>query len=105
MVCIAEVAIAIKIAELAKRCGLKPTNVDGDFEFIDEDKDPDGIGYHQISFISSTPKTSEGAEKVGKFFGLLGMKDTYILKGPELEDIEDTVERALSHAPRARTIG
>lgn len=98
---IAEIAIAIKVSELAKRCGLKASDVDGFVGYIDEEKDPEGRGYYTISFCD----TGADPELKGKFYQLLGMHNTQVLKGPELDDLEDKVDRALSLAPRARTLG
>jgi hypothetical protein len=104
MTCIADVAIAMKVAELAKRCGLKASEVDGAIGYIDETKDPEGNGFHIIHFVSDAPQTAEKAEQKDRFFRLLGLEDSDILKGPELEDLEDKVDRALSLAPRSRTL-
>lgn len=101
MVCVADVAIAMKIAELAKRCGLKASHVDGSIDFVDTDTDPEGEGYFRLSFVSGA---HDPDEKTVKFFELLGMKDTSTLKVAELEHLEDIVDRALSLAPRARSI-
>ena len=100
MASIAEIAIAMKVAELAKRVGLKASDVDGFISYIDEDKDPEGKGYYAISFCD----TGGDPERKGKFYQLLGMSNSQLLKGPELENLEDTVDRALSLAPRARTV-
>lgn len=104
MVCIAEVAIAMKVAELAKRCGLKASEVDGYVYSVDEDKDPEGKGYYAFHFVDTYPETAEDAAKIRKFFDLLEMKGTEVMKGPALKDLEDRADRALSLAPRARTL-
>jgi hypothetical protein len=98
---IAEIAIAIKITELAKRIGLSASDVDGFVTFLDEEKDPEGRGYYRISFVD----TGADPERKGKFYQLLGMHNTEVLVGPELQDLEDKVDHALSLAPRVRTLG
>lgn len=90
----------MKIVELAKRFGLRASDVDGFISFVDEERDPEGKGYYTISFVD----TGCDQDKKSKFFELLGMHNTQLLKGPELADLEDTVDRALSLAPRARTL-
>lgn len=95
----------MKVVELGKRCGLKASQVDGEIGYVSAAEDPEGKGYHIIQFISCTPPTADGAEKKERFFGLLGLHNTATLKGPELEDLEDKIDRALSLAPRARTVG
>lgn len=97
----AEVYVLMKSAELAKRCGLKAEDAEGFLSYIDEEKDPDGVGYYMLSFTS--PDYSLG-EQSGKFFGLLGIdRATMSIKG-QLSDFEDMVDRALSLAPRARSV-
>ena len=100
MTSIAEIGIANSIIELAKRCGLKPSQVDGYLAYHDKEKDPGLCGFYQVEFFS---QSSEEPEKTEKFFKLLGMVDTWTLMGPKLEDLEEKLERALSLAPRDRT--
>ncbi len=103
MTLISDVYIAMKLAELAKRCGLKASYVDGSIGLVDAGKDPEGKGYFRVDFVSGAcPPEEEG--KADKFFNLLGMKDHRTLKVAELEDLEDIVDQALSLAPRARSI-
>lgn len=97
---IAETAIMLNIIELARRCGLKPSQVDGYLEYHDEDKNSGISGFYQVEFFS---QSSEEPEKTERFFNLLGMVDTWTLRGPELEDLEEKLEQALSLAPRDRT--
>jgi hypothetical protein len=101
MISSAEVAILTKVADLAKRCGMKASEADGSLDFVDENSDPEGKSYYFLDF-GSTPPGKEAEEKMEKFMGLLGLKDTCTLKG-ELEDFEDILDHALSMAPRARS--
>lgn len=96
---IAEIAIANSIIELARRCGLKPSQVDGNIEFHHSDTDPYHRAYFQVEFFSNS---SDEPEKTEKFFKLLGMENTWTLTGPDLEDIEEKLEKALALAPRER---
>lgn len=102
MTSIAETSILLNIIELAKRCGVAPSQVDGYIEYIEKNKYPGLYGYYQIEFLSIA---SENPENTGKFFKLLGMTDTLSLVGPRLEDLEGKVARALSMAPRERSRG
>jgi hypothetical protein len=96
----AEVAILIKVADLAKRCGFRASDAEGFLSFVDENKDPDGNGYYILDF-GSTPVGQEAHEKKARFLELLGIKGSATMKG-ELADFEDTLDRALSLAPRER---
>jgi hypothetical protein len=97
---IAEIGIANSIIELARRCGLKPSQVDGNIEFHLFDSEPSRRSFYQVEFFSNS---SEEPEKTEKFFKLLGMENTWTLTGPDLEDIEEKLEKALALAPRERT--
>lgn len=93
----------MKVAELAKRVGLRASDVDGYVSFVDENKDPEGKGYYEISFVDSF--SPEIAEDLDRFFDLLGVKERWKpIKGFALHDLEDRLDHALSLAPRARTI-
>jgi len=101
MASIAEVGICVKLVELAKRCGLKASDVDGEIGYIDEQKDPDGAGYYAVHFCTPPADVWNDSDR---FFQLLGMKDTFNLNAKTLGELEDTVDRALSKAPRGRTL-
>lgn len=95
----AEIYILTKCAELAIRCGLRPSDVDTSIHFVDQDTDPTGRGYFTLN-IGDSPNTPEASEKREKFYELLGVKSA--LTTGELEDFETMVDRALELAPRAR---
>lgn len=101
---IADTYICMKIAELGKRCGLRATDIDGSIYHVDEEHDPAGNGYYALDFggWSSDPVIYD---KSMQFRSLLGQGDSSKITVPNLSDLEDMVERALTLAPRARAIG
>ena len=100
MTSVADVVILLKVGELGKSCGLKASEVDGFLNFYDEDRDPNGEGYFQLSF-AGRPGDPERREKFDRFASLLNMEGS-VLKVKELSELEDIVDHALSLAPRAR---
>lgn len=100
---ISEVYVATKLAELAKRCGLKASHIDGTVHFVDMDTDPKGVGYFRLDFVSEACPPEE-QHKADRFHELLGVKGTSSIKVDEIEDLEDLVDRALSLAPRGRSL-
>lgn len=101
MISSGEVAVLVKVAELARRCGFKASEFEGTLDFIDEDHDPKGRGFYALDF-GSVPAGREAHEKAAKFMDLLGLKNTCTLRG-ELDEFEDILDHALSLAPRARS--
>ena len=99
----AEIAILMNVAELTKRFGLRPSDLEAFVYSQDEDEAPDGeFGY--ILAFTGIPTDDAVFEKYEKITDLLGIEgDSSKLKVPKLSDLEDAVDRALELAPRART--
>jgi hypothetical protein len=97
---VAEVAIAIKLAELAKRCGLKASHVDAAIEFNNDESGTHNCGDIIVSFVDC----SGPSEEKEKYFKLLGLKGNRAHAFSSMEDLEDLVDHALSLAPRSRSI-
>ncbi len=106
MISSAEISILIKISELAKRNGLRPSEANAVFSESDD-------GLFTIRLFEY-PKDQEKAERYDKFLGQLGIaKEDRLtarigleypqIKTKELTELEDIVDHALSLAPRART--
>jgi hypothetical protein len=94
----AEIALLFKIAQLAERYGLKPSEANTYIELIPTFNG--GIAAFQLSF-SGCPR--EKQTQLDKFEQSLGCDDNRRLATAELGEMEDIVERALALAPRART--
>lgn len=93
----ADVALLFKIAQLAERYGLKPSEADACIGIVPSFNG--GIEAFQISF-SGCPKEKKG--QMDKLEQALGCDDNGLLTTKELGEMEDIVEQALKLAPRAR---
>lgn len=91
----AEIVVLLNVVELAKRCGLRPSEADPTITYdVDDVKTP-----YRMIFVwgSDSPE-------MDRFRELLGMDDhCEELVAGDLSEFEDRVEKALSLAPRART--
>ena len=92
----AELSILLDLAELSKRCGLRPSDTDADIEF-DPERD-DGEAY--LLSLNFLPDHDDPNLK--RFRQLLDVEHTSHVFAERLSELEDRVERALSLAPRAR---
>lgn len=102
MVSSADVALLMKVADLAQRLGLRPIDAEANIVFVDSDKDPEEIGYHGL-FFGSIPADPDDAAKFRKMEELLGIKEgESLVKAMHFHELEDVVDRAISLAPRAR---
>jgi hypothetical protein len=107
MISSAEVSILMKVSELAKRNGLRPSEANAVFPDLD-----DG---HFTLRLSEYPNDPEKTGRYGKFLGQLGIAEEDRLaarvgtqypeiRASELRELEDIVDRALSLAPRSRSL-
>lgn len=95
----ADIAILIKIAELAKRYGMRPSEADASFGVVQNS--PHDIGHFELSFTGMTIEKQANFEKMT---ASLGSNEDGILIVNELSDLEDIVDQALARAPRARSV-
>ena len=98
MVSSAEIALLGRIAELAIRLGLRPSDADATLRFVDDAEDRDKR-HERLEFAGEPP--GEAGQKFDKMMELLGCDDC-VLKTNRLRDMEDIVERAIALAPRVR---
>jgi hypothetical protein len=91
----ADVSVLADIAELAKRCGLRPSDACAWIDCDEDARGPDKA--YRVSFSLK----DRGDEEMGLFCGLLGMEKDVLLM-PDIENLEELVSRALDRAPRAR---
>jgi len=90
----------MKVAELAQRFGLRPSEADAGIFHVYSDTSPDGDEYCGLDFIGE-PLDPEKAEKYDRFAEALGIKGDQV-RAPNLSGLEDLLDRALSLAPRPR---
>ncbi len=96
----AEISVLFGVAELAKRCGLKPGDAEASIG-----TDEDARGHDQacrLTFVLRyDPETDERMEKFCKLMGLKG-EDIENLYAAYTDDMQDRVDKALAGAPRPR---
>lgn len=95
-----DVWIATKLAEIAERCGLSPLNAEICFGYHDStDDNPGGYVMSAVDISSTSP---EHIQKTEKLWSVLGLDEYGNRKFDRLSDVGETIERALSLAPRKR---
>lgn len=88
-------SILMDLAELARRCGLRPSDADA---ILGRDGDDD-VNTYQLYFA-----WTDECPEIDRFRKLLGIESPFErMSSPDLQGLEDRVEKALSLAPRART--
>lgn len=88
----AEIAVLMDIVELAKRCGLRPSEADANIDF-DLDREDDKA--YRLTFIwGDDPNIKQFRE----LFGVNGD----LVWASSIDELQDRVDKALSLAPRAR---
>jgi hypothetical protein len=84
------------IAELSKRCGLRPADTDA---FIDFDIDREANETYRLSFAWGLDSDDPALQR---FRELLDVRKMDHVWAGDVRELEDRVEKALSLAPRAR---
>ena len=94
-----DIALLFNVAELAKRFGMRPSEAEAVLDFVtDEDESNPRF---ELRFPGGT---KEKADNIDKMLKLLGCSSDGLLVARELSELEDIVDRALTLAPRARSI-
>lgn len=94
----AEIALLHKIALLAERYGLKPSEADA---AVGEITLSDGMTErYRLEFLDSTPPEKDA--QMDKMCQALGADKRFVM-AQTFGELEDIVDRALALAPRART--
>lgn len=94
----AEIALLYKIAHLAERFGLKPSEADA---AIGQVTLSDGsTERYRLEFLDSTPPEKDA--QMGRMCAALGADKGFVM-AETFGDLEDIVDRALALAPRTRT--
>jgi hypothetical protein len=94
-----EISVLNKIAELAIRCGVKPTIADVSMVLHLPD---DEECYYTLGMIDGNAATPEELAGVTKVSLLLGLDEVGNRRAETLLDVEQIVDRALALAPRTR---
>lgn len=97
----ADIALLFRVSELARRFGLRPSEAEAHFGWVKEGPDDDN-GYFKLSF-PSFPADPDKAARYRQMKALLGCEGNS-LSTDDMDEMEDIVDRALSLAPRARSI-
>ena len=87
-----------KIAEVAVRCGIKPTIADVWVEFHDDDSST----YCSLAMEDTGASNDDELKKVRQVWSLLGLDESGYRKISSPKELDEIIERALSLAPRAR---
>lgn len=99
-----EIGVLSRIADLARRFGLRPSDADGYLHYISHPDFESGIYELRFDNRPDAPGTEQG-DRYDKMMDALGLGDRSFFQAEHIDEIEDVVERALSLAPRARTVG
>lgn len=93
--------VLTKLANLAQRCGVSPTVMSFDLNFIDDFNHKD---LYRLSYVDICGRNDQEQAGMGKALELLGFnKSGEELTFPDLSSVEEAVDRALALAPRARS--
>ena len=101
MVTSTTVGLLGRVAELARRNGLRPSQAEANYRF---DMDEEGHGHHVLWF-EHEPCDPEIWKKFQRFMALLGSDletEESILRTATIAELEDRVEAAIARSPRAR---
>lgn len=93
------IALLQRVADLARRNGLRPSEAAADLHF---EWDDDGKGEYILKF-SGIPTDPDKMQRHKHVLSLLGCEGS-TLKTDHLFEMEDAVERAVSLSPRSRTL-
>lgn len=89
----AELSVLMDIVELAKRCGVRPSEADASIN-LDIDREHDKA--YQLFFCWGDDPNLQ------RFQELLDIHGTDTVWAETIDDLQDRVDKALSLAPRAR---
>jgi hypothetical protein len=104
----AYIALLYRVSELARRYGLRPSEAEAAIDFVHLDPNgqinPEGnIAQYRLSFDLDPPDDPEKAGRFLKMKAALGCEGDHI-DSTFLSDMEDIVDRAISLAPKLRSL-
>jgi len=96
-ICSTDIWIASKLAEITERCGVSPIDLSIHFETVSPESGPSyyNIGTVDVTGIDNNPD-------VDKIYSLLGLDELGTRRFDSMTEVQETLARALSLAPRAR---
>lgn len=95
----ADVALLFSMAELARRFGMKPSEAETFLDFVTDENGADGHFRMQIAGGTLAKKAN-----LDRMMQALGCASDGVLIAERIGELEDIVERAMSIAPRPRSI-
>jgi hypothetical protein len=90
-----DVALLMRIAELARRYGMRPSEADAYITFSQKGHD---LGCYRLTFPNMAMPGI--GPRYDKMLATLGVNSNGILEAEDFRVLEDAVERAMSLAPR-----
>lgn len=100
----AEIGLLNRVAELARRFGLRPSEAEAALYY---DPDPNfECGKYMLAFHGRPgPAGTDKGDRYDRMMTALGFEAEGGMDSEHIDAIEDVVERAISLAPRARSFG
>lgn len=99
-----EIGLLTRVAELARRFGLRPSDADAELNYVDDPKFECGVYVLRFTNRPDAPATEKG-DKFDRMMDALGCSDGGGIEAEHMDTMEDIVERAIFLAPRARFPG
>ena len=99
-----EIGLLNRVAELARRFGLRPSEADASLCYIEDPKFECGAYLLDFQNRPDAPGTEKG-NRFDKMMVALGCNERGGIKSEHLDLLEDVVERAILLSPRARPLG
>jgi hypothetical protein len=99
-----EIALICRVAELARRFGLRPSEVDPEIQTIPERVDGNLVDMQYVLRFDKCTKYSETSARFDQMMKALGCHPSnhFILQSDDMSDLEDAVEAAFLRAPQPR---
>jgi hypothetical protein len=98
----AEIALIVRVAELARLLGLRPSEIDPAFGRNTESADGDLVNERYFLRFDNCSTSSGRSAKFDQLMKLLGCDGNFCLQCDDMEGLEDAVEAAFSRAPQPR---
>jgi hypothetical protein len=95
-----QIGLLARVAELARRNGLRPSEAAAELQTVFESDDDMGL---EVLKLQNTPTDPEKLERHDKVCSLLGCDDNGVLTTKSFDQMEDIVERAIAKSPRSRS--
>lgn len=98
-----QIALICRVSELARRFGLRPSEIDPHTGYLSDRVDGDLVDLKCFLHFDNCTKTSEASAKFDQLMKALGCEPHQSkLQGDDMSSLEDAVEAAFSRAPQPR---